>query len=137
MEQESFSVLENEAIGRSIALHRKLRGIKAFDIASQLEIKEQTYLKYERGETQITIAFIQKVANVLKVDPLQMMAVSPGHFIESIQNNYSSPGIGIGNKVEITGDFNAANEKQTQLMLQLLQSQIALNERIIELLEKK
>jgi hypothetical protein len=43
-DNESFTVLENEAIGRNISMFRKIRGIKAFDMANRLDMKEATYI---------------------------------------------------------------------------------------------
>lgn len=126
MDQE-FTVLENKAIGRNISMYRKVRGLKAFDLADQLEMKEQTYLKYERGETQITVDFVQKVAETLKVDPLMLLAVSPNNVIE---NGNNSP-------IAIHGYNQTTDEKQTELIAKLIETQIAMNEKIIKLLEKK
>lgn len=55
--------MTNDTIGQNIANLRKLKGIKAFEMAKRLNMKESTYTKYERGETAITIEFIDKVAN--------------------------------------------------------------------------
>lgn len=128
-DQETLTVLDNRAIGRNISMYRKIRGIKAFDIAEQLGMKEASYTKYERGETQITIEFVQKVAEILKVDPLQILTVSPSNFIENV---HYSP-------IAIQGEnhYQNTNEEQTKLMLKLMESVTQLNERLVSLLEKK
>jgi len=53
--------INNLVVGRNIAKYRKIKEVKASDIAKQLGMKEATYTKYERGETAITIDFLQKV----------------------------------------------------------------------------
>ena len=132
MDQE-FTVLENTAIGRNISMYRKVRGLKAFDIAQQLEMKEQTYLKYERGETQITVDFVQKAADVLNVDPLMLLAVSPNHIIDSGNNSPNA----VLNMIHSSYTYNTADEKQTELISRLIETQIAMNEKILKLLDKK
>lgn len=132
-DNESFTVLENEAIGRNISMFRKIRGIKAFDMAERIGIKEATYTKYERGETKITIDFVQKVAEELKVDPIELLTISPGNYIESGNN---SPGAILG---RIGGSYNyqTTNEQQTQMMMKLIESVMALNERVMKMLDEK
>jgi hypothetical protein len=49
---------------------------------------------------------------------------------KSIKNNSTSPGVGIGNEIEIAGDFNATDKTQTEMMIKLM-------EKLIELLGKK
>ena len=134
--EEQFTVLENKAIGRNISMFRKIREMKAADVASSIGISETAYTKYERGETQITIDFIQKVSTALKVDPMQLISVTPSNYIESIQNNYSSPGIGIGNKVEISGDFHSTDEKQATLIVKLIENVMAMNESVMDMSKK-
>ncbi len=123
-ENDHFTVLENKSIGRNLALFRKLRDKKAFEVAEHVGLSEAAYTKYERGESKITIEIIQKVAEFLKVDPLQIVSVTPSNFIENIQN---SPAAGVGNY--IGANFNPYNE-------QLMQSLLKLMEKVIELLDK-
>jgi len=132
-DNESFTVLENEAIGRNISMFRKIRGIKAFDMADRLGMKEATYTKYERGETKITIDFVQKVAGELKVDPIELLTVSAGNYVESGNN---SPGAILG-RIGGSYTYQTTNEQQNQMMLKLIESVMALNERVMRLLEEK
>lgn len=126
-DSESFTVLENEAIGRNISMFRKIRGIKAFDMAERLGIKEATYTKYERGETKITIDFVQKVAEELKVDPFKLLMTSPQNVVQNVSN---SP-------FAINGTLNTVSEQQTQMILKLVDSVMALNEKVMKMLEEK
>src|SRR5260221_14546607 len=86
MEQE-FTVLENKTIGRNMYKFRKVKDKKASDVADYSGISESAYTKYERGESQITIDIIQKVAEYLKVDPLNIIAASPRNFVENGNNS--------------------------------------------------
>lgn len=131
MEQE-FTVLENKTIGRNLYKFRKVKEKKAQEIADYIGITEAAYTKYERGESQITIDIIQKVAEYLKVDPLGIISNTPGNFVE----NSSSPNsIVVGGN--IGGDARLIDEKQTELITKLIETQITMNEKILALLEKK
>jgi transcriptional regulator with XRE-family HTH domain len=124
-DNESFTILENEAIVRNISMFRKIRGIKAFDMAERLGIKEVTYTKYERGETKITIDFVQKVAEELKVDPFKLLSTSASQFIQNVSNS------------AVYGTYQTTNEQQTQMMMKLIESVMALNEGVMKMLEEK
>ena len=121
--------LNSLMVGHNIYLYRKIRDMKAHDVAECLGMKEATYSKYERGETAITIEFIQKVAEVLQTDPIQLLSASPGNFLESI--NHSSFTFH-GNSA-----YNYTNEQQTTMMLKLMENIITVNERIVLLLERE
>ena len=126
MDQE-FSVLDNKIVGRNMYITRKIKDKKAAEVADYLGISESAYTKYERGESQITVEIIQKVAESLKVDPMHIIASSHGDFIE-IGNN--SPAAGKNTN-------NALDENQTALLTKLIETQIAMTEKIMALLEKK
>jgi transcriptional regulator with XRE-family HTH domain len=132
-ENESFTVLENEAIGRNISMFRKVRGIKALDMAERLGMKEATYTKYERGETKITIDFLNSVSKELKVDPIQILTSSPGNYIDSGNN---SPGAILG-RVGGAYTYQTTNEQQTQMMMKLMESVMTMNEKVMKLLDER
>lgn len=126
MEQE-FTVLENARIGKNIMNFRRIREKKASEVAQHLGISEAAYTKYERGESQITIKFIQSVAEFLNVDPLQIISSSPSNFFENVHN---SP---------INSNFHtyqSSSEDHMKAMLRLMESVTAMNERLITLLER-
>src|SRR5260221_9968746 len=126
MEHE-FTVLENERIGKNILNFRRIREKKAADVAKYLGLSEAAYTKYERGESQITISLVQKVAEFLKVDPLQIISTSPSNFFENVHN---SP------ILSNFHTFQTTNEEQTKVMMKLMESMILLSDRIIKLLDK-
>jgi transcriptional regulator with XRE-family HTH domain len=132
MEQENFTLLENTAIGRNISVYRKIRGMKAADIAAQLGMKESSYTRYERGEASITVAFIQEVAKILEVDALMLLTTHPSTIIESGNN---SPGAILG-KVGGSYTYQTTDEKQIQLLTKLIESVIALSEKLTSIIGK-
>ncbi len=130
MEQE-FTTFDNKAVGRNISMYRRALGYKALDVAERLEMKEQTYLKYERGETQITIDFVQNIADVLQVNPLMLLTVSPSNIIENGDNSPNAI-------LAIYGHHNQTSDpEQTKLITQLVENVMEMNEKIMKLLEKK
>lgn len=133
MEQENFTVLENKAIGRNISMYRKIRGLKASDVAERLGMKEASYTRYERGESSITVDIIQQVAQILKIDPITMLSVHPSIFIEIGQSNGNNSPIGIH------GYYNhqTSNEQQMQTMTKVLENLLVVSEKLVTLLDKK
>jgi transcriptional regulator with XRE-family HTH domain len=129
--------LENKLVGRNLAKFRKMADIKAADLAERIGLKEAAYTKYERGETNITIDLVQKVATALNVDPVKILAAAPDNFIESITNT-SSPAASIGN--EVIGNqisVSGVDEKVIEGLLKQNDTIIKLIEKVIELWEKK
>lgn len=122
-------LMDNLTIGQNIAKFRKLKDIKAFDMAERLGLKEAAYTKYERGETAITIDFVQKVAEVLEINPLQILTTSPNNILENIQHSLIA--------IQHHSTFQTYNEQQTQLMLKLIESIVSLNQRLVSVLEKQ
>lgn len=125
---EQFTVLENKAIGRNLALFRKLREKKAAEVAEFIGIGEAAYTKYERGESKITIDVIQKAAELLKIDPLRILSSSPGNFVENVTNSPVFSNF---------HTFQTTNDQQTALMLKLIENVVAMNEKLMVLLERK
>jgi transcriptional regulator with XRE-family HTH domain len=132
--------ISNKAVGRNLAKFRMLRDMKAADLAERVGLKEDAYAKYERGETKITVDFIQKVATALNVDPISILATAPDKFIETISNNTMSSGatvIGNDANLEVKGDYNAADKEQQVLMIDLLKNLNDMVKLLVEILEKK
>jgi transcriptional regulator with XRE-family HTH domain len=128
MEEQEFTVLENKTIGRNMALYRKIRGMKAFEVAEGLGLKEASYTRYERGEVAITVPLIQKVAEILKVDPLNLIAVPPGMLIK---NGNNSP-----NSANGYFYYQGADREVLQSVLQLTENMMTISQKLIELLDK-
>lgn len=126
-EFDQFTKLENTTIGRNLYRARKIREKKALEVAKFVGLTESAYTKYERGESKITIEIIQKVAEFLKFDPLQLLTVSPGNFIENVSNSVVLSNF---------KTFQTVNEKQNEMMLKLMENVMLMNERLIKLLEE-
>ena len=120
--------LENKVIGQNIARFRKLKDIKAADMASRIGLGEAAYTKYERGETSITLDFVQKVSNELGIDPITLISTTPANIFENFTN---SP-------VSINGNSTVylMDEKQLDQITKLTESVIALNRKVLETLSK-
>lgn len=128
-ENSEFTVLENKTIGRNLSTFRKLRDRKALEVAEFLGIKEATYTKYERGESKITVDLIQKVAEFLKVDPIQILTAQPGYVIENIKKSPFS----IHGNVET----HFVDKNQTEVMMKMMETMMQMNEAIRKILEEK
>jgi transcriptional regulator with XRE-family HTH domain len=126
-EEPEFTVLENRNIGRNISTFRKLRDRKAIELAEHLGLKEAAYTKYERGESQITIDFVQKVAEYLNVDPLQIVSSRPGYVIENLKK---SPFSFNGNV-----ETHYSDKTQTEVMMKMMETMIQMNEAIRKILK--
>ena len=129
----SFTLQENEVIGRNISMFRRLQSIKALDMASRMDMKLGAYSKYERGETRITIEFVKKAAEVLKIDPLKLVAVPTQNFVQTICDSPNSPS---PSSVYGGGAINNSDPKQTEMVIKLIENVMQVNERILKLLEK-
>ena len=127
-ENDHFTVLENKSIGRNLALFRKLRDKKALEVAEHVGLSEAAYTKYERGESKITVEMIQKVAEFLKVDPLQIVSTSPNNFLENIQNSSIA--------IQDNSTFQTYNEQQMQSMLKLMENMMSISQKLVDLLDK-
>lgn len=128
-EKHPYLELDNKKIGHKIYIQRKIAGLKAFDVAEQLDIKEAAYTKYERGETKITVDFIKKVADILKIDPFLILSTTPDAFYSHITNSTILNASHFKN-------FNGTSEKQNESILILIDNVVTLNERMMTLLEK-
>jgi transcriptional regulator with XRE-family HTH domain len=129
--ESQFTLLENNAIGRNISMYRKVRGVKAVEVARKLGLKEAAYTRYERGEVALTINIVRQVAEILKVDPLNLLALTPTNFVES-GNSSTNTVVSLN-----SSNWQTSSEEQTKMMIALMQSVTALSERLTAMLEKK
>jgi len=123
-----FLELDNKKIGHKIYIQRKIAGLKAFDVAEQLGIKEAAYTKYERGETKITIDFVKKISDILKIDPLLLLSSNDVNYFDNIHN---SP------ILSTFHTYQSTNEKQNEAILALIENVVEMNKNIMQLLSNK
>lgn len=126
-----FTILDNQQIGENIAHYRKQQGVDVDLMGDYVGLSKEVYLQYEKGELDFSIRLVQKIGEVLKVDPLLLLSSRPGQFVGGIHH---SPFGGIGNYVG--GNFQMQDERQTQLMLQLMENMLKLSEGMIEVMGK-
>lgn len=127
---ESFLELDNKKIGQKIYIQRKIANLKAFDVAERLGIGEAAYTKYERGETKITIEFIKNVSGIFGIDPLQLLASTPSSFFNDIKNSTIL-------SASTFHTFQGLNEKQNEAILNLIDSVVEMNKKLMAYLEKE
>lgn len=120
--------LDNKKIGHKIYIQRKIAGLKAFDVAEQLDMKEAAYTKYERGETKITIDFVRKISTIFKIDPLLLLSSNDVNYFDNIHN---SP------ILSTFHTYQSTNEKQNEAILVLIENVIEMNKNIMQLLNDK
>ena len=117
--------MDNRTVDQNIAKLRKLKEIKAYEMAKRLNMKESTYTRYERGETAITIEFINKVAVVLGIEALKILAASSKTIFETVSHSSQ------------TDSLISSNIKQQGEMASIIEGIVALNQKLILILEKK
>lgn len=71
MEELSLS----QKIGNKFRLLRTEKGLRQEDMAEKLSISVSAYAKLERGETDITLSRIEKIANLYGLKPTEMINV--------------------------------------------------------------
>ena len=74
--------LYNKIVGQNITKLRKYREIKAFIVAKHLGMSESNYTKYERGETAITLDFLNRISDFFEVDMISLLISTPENIIE-------------------------------------------------------
>ena len=82
-----YTPLDNKLIGQSIAKLRNHREIKAAEVAKYLHLSPAAYTKYEKGETAITIHFLNQMGEFFNVSPMYFLQSSPETIIENIHDN--------------------------------------------------
>ena len=121
--------IDSKTIGQNIARVRKLKEIKAATMAVQLKMKEATYTKYERGETAITLEFIQKVAEVLQLNPIWLLTSD----INNILNEYQERGTLKNDQAPYQNSAAIQNQKLNEL----LESVVEMNRTLVYMLKKR
>lgn len=115
-------------IGDNIKKFRELKNITREQMAADLEMSLSGYSKIERGNTDLTISKIQKIAEVLGVDISQLLNFDASH-IFNISNNQTVQGIGA--KAE---NMYFHGDEYREKYIKILEAE---NERLRKLLEGK
>lgn len=71
-------------------LHDKIRKVREFkdlsqeNVASQLGISQTAFSRWEKGDVRLTLARLQQVADVLEIDPLNLIDLYESDFYRSM-----------------------------------------------------
>ena len=74
-------------VGEAIKTYRELRKISREDMADQLEMSVSGYAKIERGETDLSISKLHKIAEILNVDIEQILKFDSNQIFSISYNN--------------------------------------------------
>ncbi|TAD96842.1 MAG: XRE family transcriptional regulator [Bacteroidetes bacterium] len=86
MEELSLS----QKIGNKFRLLRTEKGLRQEDMAEKLSISVSAYAKLERGETDITLSRIEKIANLYGLKPTEMINVENKTDFSFNNNSYQN-----------------------------------------------
>jgi transcriptional regulator with XRE-family HTH domain len=87
----------NTTIGDNIRKIRMLKNIDAKTLADKLGISVSAFTKIERGETQVDMDRITRIAETLQVDPVDITSFNPDRFFfEKVEHSQIA-----GNNFEI------------------------------------
>jgi transcriptional regulator with XRE-family HTH domain len=121
-------------------VHEKLKVMRQFKGLSQEELAEKAgysvngYAKIERGETDINLTKLEKIAEVLGVDLLKLLGLSEGNVVNVAENcHYNLP----QGSILLTETQCAYELEKSQLLLQERDKEIGYlkqeNERLKEI----
>jgi transcriptional regulator with XRE-family HTH domain len=125
-----FTPLDNKLVGSNVAKFRRHRDIKAADMAARLGLSETAYTKYERGETAITLDFLNKISKEFDVNPNEFLNATPENIVENIHDS----SVNVGN--DVGGDFITTNDEQTKLLTKAVEALIDQQKALVTLMEK-
>ncbi len=83
-----------------MSILRESKGISQADMAEQLDVDVNTYARIERGETNVLHPKLSKIAELLNVDILDLLADDKNVYLVSESNNNSTSCV-IGSSAEI------------------------------------
>lgn len=125
----------NTTIGENIRKIRMLKNIDAKTLADKLGISVSAFTKIERGETQVDIERINRIAETLQVNPSDITSFNPDRLyqnvesaqvaVNNIENNENNNYYSIPKEIldTLTEQLKAANElikEQQKIITKLL-----------------
>jgi transcriptional regulator with XRE-family HTH domain len=121
-------LLDDRKIAENIRFYLKINGLKAFDVAEKLGMTESAYTRYERGEGELTIRLLRKIADTLCVNPFLLLSVS-------VKDCFKP---GYDNKVPIPDiSFLTTNVDQTRMILSLIKKVDIICDATLKIIEKE
>jgi transcriptional regulator with XRE-family HTH domain len=96
-------------IAERIRLHRLSKSLSQQNIADELQITVAAYSKIERGITDVSVSRVYKIADILGIDPIEILVGSSGGIVNDsaienpfyTQNNLSQQVFLLINEVKI------------------------------------
>lgn len=112
----TFHIMVN--IGKKIRKIRELKNLKQEFIASELNMSIRGYSKIENEETQITINRLVEIANVLDVDPLEIIQFNFDFFVKREQNISLNENQELNYLIQSITELKLQNKKIMEYILQ-------------------
>ena len=116
-------------VGENIKKLRELKNLTQQHLADELGISLSGYGKTERDETDITLERLQKISDILAVDPFTLIHFNRNNVLKAVRNT-DSPSKDFKSNLDDTHDW------QNKLLLKYEEENKYLKELIKQLLEK-
>jgi transcriptional regulator with XRE-family HTH domain len=125
-------------VRRKMSILRESKGISQAEMAEQLDVDVNTYARIERGETNVFHPKLSKIAELLSVDVLELLADDKNVYLVSESNTNCSYFNVIGSSTEIAFEMQKLKSevKFQQEIIELQKRDIARLEEIITLMKK-
>lgn len=103
----------NISVGKKLKELRKSRGLTLEEICEQLSISPSTYTRMEKGETATWTSLIDKICDIYKIEPEELLLSEEKYVL--INNNQN------GGSTTLTGNIiNNLSEKVIELYERML-----------------
>lgn len=123
----SNTLIDNKKLGETIQFQRRARKIKAVEVATTLGISESAYTRYERGEAEFTITLVQKIAEILKINPFALLAATTASYMVNGDNSPNS-------QVTLNdSQWSNADPDHSKMLMVLMEKMIQLSDKVLEL----
>jgi transcriptional regulator with XRE-family HTH domain len=73
--------LKDKTIGTKIRVWRGIKELTQENMANELNISKNSYMKIESNEVNITLERLEQIAKIFKISPLQLLALGEGHTV--------------------------------------------------------
>ncbi len=97
--------MDIKKISENIKKFRELKGITRDSIASELEMSVSGFSKIERGEIDLTLSKLDKIASIIGVSVAQILSFDASN-IFNINNNKTINSIGTDNNISNINEGN-------------------------------